>query len=363
MSEAEDNSTELPEGAPETEEAQSAQETAGEENAAASDSAEPVLNEDEVAALINGVENGDVEVHSATGPRYATVKSFDVPKRSRISTRSLPKLDALNERLADRLRIRSEELLTIELGIEAVPTSMARFGELIEHETSSLAAIEFSAEPLAGRGALTIDSDLVGRLVDLFFGGSQNETSDAASDILTPGILRVIEVFSKLVLDALQATWEPLFAFEAKSVTTESNLSLLNIADESDSVVRSRFDFDIDGQVGALEILLPEKMIEGLMPVLRGNHREPNPAQDQLWADCLQGAMPGVVVNLSTTTGHAQMSLGDLICLEPGDIITISDPTNATVLANSVSLMSGRFGVHAGQNAVATQAWLSENTD
>ena len=324
---------------------------------------DPVLSEDEVEALVSGVENGDVEVQSGTGPRYAKVAEFEVPRRSRISTRSLPKLEVLNSRLADRLQIRSSEFLAVEIGVESAETYSARFGDLVDGSQSSLAAIEFSAEPLRGRGALTIDSDVVGRLVDLFFGGGLNDVSAAVDEGLTPGTLRVIEVYAKLALDALQATWEPLFAFEAKSVTTESNLSLLSIADETDMVVRSRFDIEIDGQSGALEILLPEKMISELLPILRGNHREPDPEQDQHWSECIQSAMPGVVVNLSSTLGHAEMSLGELICLKPGDVITISNPTNATILANNVSLMSARFGVHAGRNAVAAETWLTENTN
>ncbi len=326
-------------------------------------SADPVLSEDEVQALVSGVENGDVEVHAAGGPKYAKVTDFRMPRRSRISTRSLPKLEVLNSRLADRLQIRSTELLAVEIGAESSDTYSARFGDLVDAGAPSLAAIEFSAEPLQGRGALTIDSDVVSRLVDLFFGGGLNDVSESVDEGLTPGTLRVIEVYAKLALDALQATWEPLFAFEAKSVTTESNLSLLSIADETDMVVRSRFELEVDGQSGALEILLPEKMLGELLPVLRGNHRDPNPEQDQKWSDTLQSAMPDVVVNLSSTLGHAEMSLGELICLKPGDIVTISNPTQATILANNVSLMSGRFGVHAGRNAVAAEAWLAETTN
>ena len=41
---------------------------------------ENVLTDDEVDALLDGVESGEVEVQSAQGPRYASVTPFELPR-------------------------------------------------------------------------------------------------------------------------------------------------------------------------------------------------------------------------------------------------------------------------------------------
>ena len=51
-------------------------ETNSQQNAPENESTGAVLSEDEVNALVSGVESGEIEVHSAAGPRYAVVRGF-----------------------------------------------------------------------------------------------------------------------------------------------------------------------------------------------------------------------------------------------------------------------------------------------
>jgi flagellar motor switch protein FliM len=50
--------------------------------------------------------------------------------------------------------------------------------------------------------------------------------------------------------------------------------------------------------------------------------------------------------------GHAQISLGELVRLVPGDIIPIDAPEQVLLLAGDVPLYRGKFGVSQGRNAL-----------
>jgi len=319
----------------------------------------PVLSEDEVSALLSGVESGAIEVHSAEGPRYATVTAFEIPRRSRIATRSLPKLELLNGRFAERLSGRTQQVLDTEIDIRCISIRSLAFGDVVENDTAPGIAVEFGAAPLPGSGALTIDSELVSRLVELFFGGSGNEPRPASHDGFTPGIVRVVDAYARIVFEALKTTWASFHPIDPKPSRIESGINLLSIADEADAVVQAVFEFSFGDCDGALSMLLPEQMLASLMPRLRGETRRADPGIDQRWAAALREGLPGVSVRLSTRVGQATMSLRDLICLEPGDIIGIDSPTEATILANDVGLLRGRYGVHGGRNAVAATGWIS----
>ncbi len=58
-----------------------------------------VLSDEEKDALLEGVEKGEVEVQSATGPTYATVQPYVVSPRNHIVTNSFPRLQSMNRKL------------------------------------------------------------------------------------------------------------------------------------------------------------------------------------------------------------------------------------------------------------------------
>ena len=321
-----------------------------------------VLTKDEVGALLTGVESGEIEVQSADGPRFAVVKPHDIPRRSRIATKSLPKLELLNDNLAERLKQRTQKLLNCELGVTCRSTGSIMFADVWDSDSDALVAVEFSASPFTGRGAIVIDANLINQLVELFFGGGGNEKKEEPHGDFTPGVMRVVHAYADIVLTSLRETWEPIQLIEPEQQKTESSTSLLTIADETDSIVQSIFDFSFAEHDGTLEFLMPSVMLETLLPIFKGDNREPNPARDKYWEETFRDVVTDVTVDLSTTIGQATMTLSELICLEPGDIINIENPTKATVHAQNVRLIEGRFGVHGGKNAIEASHWFADDT-
>lgn len=319
---------------------------------------EQVLTDDEVDALLDGVESGEVEVQSAKGPHYASVTPYEIPRRSRIASKSFPRLELLNEKFAERLRKRTQQLLHCELGVNCSETANSLFGDICGQHVDVLVAVEFAAPPLTGHGAIVFGAELVHQLVELFFGGAGSEPKEPGLGGFTLGELRVTRAYSNIVLATLKEIWEPIQAIDPEQLKTESSISLLNIADDTDPVIKSTFDFSFAEHDGALHLLLPNAMVETLVPLFKGTDRKEDPAQDEMWADTIRSGLTDISVSLSTNVGHATMTLGELICLEPGDIINIDSPRIATIFAQNVPLLEGRFGVHGGRNAVEATQWL-----
>lgn len=322
---------------------------------------EKVLTDDEVGALLDGVESGEVEVQSADGVRYASVALYEMPRRSHIESRSFPKLALLNEKFANKLKKRTQQLLHCDLGLHCRETVGTIFGDICTRHPDVLIAIEFTAPPLSGRGAIVFGSELVHQLVELFFGGAGSEPKAPGLGGFTLGELRVIHTYSNIVLATLKDTWESILAIEPEQFKTESSLNLLNIAEETDQIIKSTFDYSFEEHDGALHVLLPTAMVETLLPVFKGTDRKEDPGQDKMWADTIRTGLADININLSTNVGHATMTLGELICLEPGDIIHIDSPRIATIYAQNVPLLEGRFGLHEGCNAVEASHWLGES--
>jgi len=108
--------------------------------------------------------------------------------------------------------------------------------------------------------------------------------------------------------------------------------------------------------------LLPVNVIRPLIPVLDGQKRERDAAEDARWDKAIRTQLLDADVRLNATVGAARLRLGELIAIQPGNVINITNPRNATVLAGDVPVIAGTFGIHAGQNAIETKVWIDPNS-
>src|SRR5215510_13465998 len=90
-------------------------------------SGQEVLNQDEIDALLNGVDAGAVSTEPPLEPGEA--RSYDFSSEMRIVRGRMPTLEMVNERFARQLRVSLYNLLrrTVELSVGQV--SMKKFSE------------------------------------------------------------------------------------------------------------------------------------------------------------------------------------------------------------------------------------------
>lgn len=321
-----------------------------------------VLTDDEKDALLEGVAAGAVEVQSADGPQNASVLPFEIGPRCRIVSDSFPRLQLLNQQFANQLQDYSESLLQSKVAITTTSTSLRSYNDFCEQNTGPSITIVFNAIPLSGNGLLVLDPRMVGNLVESFFGGSGNEPSALGSENASSGELSVSNLFTKIVLRTIREVWESVFKIEPEAVKIEPNMDMLDIAGDSGLVIVSEFDVSFTEAQGMFRILLPLDMIEPIVPIFEGQKGERDEAQDARWEKEIRACLADAVINVTSDVGRARMSLGDLINLAPGDVIPITSPTAATIFAHLIPIMHGRFGVHAGRNAIEATGWITTNT-
>ncbi len=319
-----------------------------------------LLSEDEVGALLDGMESGQVEICSAQGPKYAVVSKFNVPQRSRLQSKRLPNLDKILERFAERLRVHTAQTLKRAVNISHREAAEMQFEAVRECRIEPIFAVEFSAAPLQGRGALLIEPELIGHILEGYFGGVAGASVIGKTSGFTYGEQRVASNFANVALGILSDLWQSLGEISPQITKLESSAHLLDIADDAAKVVLSGFDFSFPELDTACHLILPCDMLAAQMPYFRGNDRDEDAQRDRYWGETIRAGLHDIAIGLSATVGDTTMSLGELICLKPGDVVTIDNPQNAIIRAQGVPLVQARFGVHAGKNAVEAVAWLED---
>jgi flagellar motor switch protein FliM len=325
---------------------------------------EQILTEDEKNALLDGVTSGAVTVQTGAGAKYAAVRSFDIEARSRIVSNSYPRLQSINQRFAERLTGQAESLLQSDLDIRPVEAGLRSYAEISAGISGPVAAVVFSAAPLAGHALVVLRPELVSQLVEVFFGGPGDAAASGnENNTFSAGELSVSNLFCNLILATVQDAWQPLVSFAPVRLRTETSLDHVEPEGDDDAVIDTAFEVSMSGEQsdrrGRFHILWPRDMVAPLLPAFDGRRRERDPATDARWEQSIRRRLADAPMKLTTRVGFARLALGDVIALAPGDVIPIGSPKSATVLANDVPVINGRFGIFGGRNAVEAGDWLT----
>lgn len=319
---------------------------------------EPVLTEEEKGALLEGMATGQVEVASRSGLQYAEVHAFEIGPRSRIVSKSYPRLQVVNHQSATRLAKLVEQMLNTETEIVSAGLDTCTYNEFLERHSGLSLIVEFNAPPLEGPALVYTGAPLIGHLVETFYGGNGNESSHEANTFFTDGEVNVAVLFVNAVFSAMQEVWAPIAEIVPEQTSLHQGSDVIDGIDSSDAVIACDFDITIAERQEQFCIVLPVATIAPLIPVFEGQKRERDAAEDARWERSLRARVVDSVVSIASVVSGAPMKLGDVAQLAPGDVIDISNPQRARLRASDVAVVEGRFGVHDGRYALETTHWL-----
>jgi len=201
-----------------------------------------VLTEDEKNALLDGVQSGEIEVHSSRGPTYASVAPFEIGPRSRIVKDSYPRLQLLNQQVADKLGKSTEQLLQCEIRVTPRDILVRSYGEFCGQLAGPSVVTIFEAPPLDGSALIVMEPGMVRHLVDTFFGGTGDDAEAATNEVFTPGELSVSKLFANIVLSTIKEIWAPLSEISPERVESEVTIDVVDVVAESDPVLCTEFE-------------------------------------------------------------------------------------------------------------------------
>ena len=133
-------------------------------------SANDVLSQDEIDALLHGVDSGAVDTEPEAAPGEA--RQYDFTNQVRIVRGRMPTLEMINERFARLFRTSLFNMLRRAPEVAVAPVKMLKFSEYVHglHVPTSLNLVRIL--PLRGTGLVVLDPKFVFAVVDNFFGGN-----------------------------------------------------------------------------------------------------------------------------------------------------------------------------------------------
>jgi flagellar motor switch protein FliM len=311
-----------------------------------------ILNQDEIDALIHGVDQGAVNTDPV--PVAGEVKSYDFQSQMRIVRGRMPTLEMINERFARLFRQNLYALLRRSPEVSVNPIEMKKFSEYVHtlHVPTSLNIVRI--HPLRGNALFLLEPRLVFSIVDNFFGGKGRHSKIEGRDF-TATENRIIQMVLKTAFVDFAEAWSHVLKIEVEYIQSELNPAFANIVSPSEVVVVTSFHVELDGGGGDVHVTLPYSMIEPLREQLDSGMQSDRIEQDERWAISMKEEIDDAEVEVSTVLGRSQLSLAQLLNLRPGDVVPCDFTGKVTVCAESVPIFRGSLGISRGPHAVKVE--------
>lgn len=318
-----------------------------------------LLSQDEIDALLHGVDDGDIETEADLEP--GTVKNYDLTSQDRIVRGRMPTLEMINERFARYTRISMFNMLRRTADVSVGGIQIQKFGEYVHtlYVPTSLNMVKF--RPLRGTALIILDAKLVFKLVDNFFGGDGRHAKIEGREF-TPTELRVVQMVLNQAFVDLTEAWKAIMPINFEYVHSEVNPSLANIVSPSEVVVVSTFHVELDGGGGELHITMPYSMIEPIREVLDAGLQSDSDEQDERWVKALREDVLAAKVELECDVVRREITLRDIVDLKEGDVIPIEFPDFHVLTANGVPMFRTQLGQHRGNLALKIKEFFDRSS-
>ena len=312
-------------------------------------SVQDLLSQDEIDALLHGVDEGAIEEEDDDNPDGP--KDYDLASQDRIIRGRMPTLEMINERFARYTRISMFNLLRRTADVSVGGVQIIKFGEYVHslYVPTSLNMVRI--RPLRGTALIILDAKLVFKLVDNFFGGDGRHAKIEGREF-TPTELRVVQMVLTQVFVDMEEAWGAVFKVAFEYVNSEVNPALANIVSPSEVVVVSSFHIELDGGGGDLHLTIPYSMIEPIRALLDSGVTSDVDDQDDRWAKSMRKDLMQVDLPINATVAEKEMSLKELMELKAGDIVPVELKERVVVLANGVPCHIGKMGESNGFLAI-----------
>jgi len=320
-----------------------------------------LLSQDEIDALLHGVDDGDVETEEEDEGGSDGVRSYDFNSQERIVRGRMPTLEMVNERLARLFRISLFNFLRRSAEISIAGIQVQKFSEYIQslYVPTNLNIVRFS--PLRGRALIVMEPRLVFTAVDNFFGGGGQFYNKVEGREFTPTEMRIIRLIINLLFDDLKEAWKPVMALDFEYMNSEVNPQFANIVSPAEIVIISTIHVELEGGGGDINIAMPYAMIEPIRDLLDAVTSDRGEV-DGAWQDNLRKEVLRSEVPVNSLLVEKNMSIQQVMNFKKGDVIPFDMPEAVVVKAEKIPIFRGKIGLSDGNYAVQVTEKITQDS-
>ncbi len=310
-----------------------------------------LLSQDEIDALLHGVDDGEVETE-AEEEVVGEVRSYDFTNQERIVRGRMPTLEMVNERFARYFRVSLFNFLRRSAEISISGIQVQKFSEYVQSlfVPTNLNIVRFA--PLRGRALIVMEPRLVFTAVDNFFGGGGQFYNKVEGREFTPTEMRIIRLIIDMIFKDMAEAWKPVMEINFEYMNSEVNPQFANIVSPSEIVVVSTIHVELEGGGGDIHIAMPYSMIEPIRDLLDAGISSDRGEVDGRWQSSLQNEILRTEIVLNSLLLEKKLKISEVMAFKPGDVIPVEMPDEVILSAEGIPICRGNIGLSDGNYAI-----------
>lgn len=306
------------------------------------------LSGEEISALMSEPREREPRGSGSSGP----ARPFTFGSEAARPMAALPAIDRLNERMIRPLRSLIEPFSKSKPKVHAEPTLVRSFADWQAEQNEFTSLSLYAFKPMKGTILIRIEPDFVSRLVDTFYGGTGIATNRRSREFTGTEeslLARLAEAF----VGALGDAWSEVMPVRPVLRSRETNVGFAGLAKADEPVAVSRFLITPwPGQAFAIEILYPVAGLRSVEHQLAIKSPDETSARSSEWREQLREALDEIRIDARTVLARPELSLSELMQLQPGDVIPVSLPALVPLLVAGRRIAVGAVGEHDGRAAL-----------
>lgn len=319
-----------------------------------------ILSEEEISALMQGLEEGSIDLDAieqdipAAAKEEKKVSAFFFGQKTAIRVGALPGLDLINEHLASQLSFKLSQKVGREVHIQPKATTNQIFGRFLHALDPPIFINVLRVEPSQSMSLISIDGDVMYHILEGFFGGEGN--SERPFRNFSPFEMKVIDRIMDVTREQIELSWKKLdSSFRLILTRWENQPQFAAVMPLDETVFLITFAVEVGDAEGTLTVCYPAVILELFKQQLKVGFQQKDQVEgSSAWMDALHQQLGKVSLKVDPVVSRETMTVQEMFNLAVGDVIHLSHDLSdeMEVEVEGVVKYRGTAGVVDGKQAI-----------
>jgi len=325
-----------------------------------------VLSQNEIDELLQALSTGEVDVKEFKDENAdKKVKKYDFRRPDKFAKDQLRTLQIIHENFSRHLNTFISGYLRTLTSIEVLSVEQLTYYEFSNSisDPAVLGIIDFS--PLNGQIIMDISTDIAFSMIERVLGGNGRLLKEIRSftEIEITLLKRILVKMNKLLMES----WENIITLNPSLEKIETNSQFAQIVSPNETIALVTLSIKIGEVEGLLNICIPHFVLEPIIEKLNTklwfstNNKEVTSEEK----DAIRLGLEKTIVNIKAVVGSADITVGDFLNLQPGDVIQLDTKIHEDikVIIGNHRKFFAKPGVKKKKVAVKITSFIEEGDD
>ncbi len=314
-----------------------------------------VLSQNEIDALLNALSSGEVDVKEIKIDRSEKkIRKYDFRNPQKIAKDQLRTLEIIHDNFSRLLQTFLSGYLRASVKISVLTVDQYAYSEFTNaiSNPAFLSIVDF--EPLSGQVIMDISTNTAFAIIDRLLGGDGEKLVDIRS--FTEIEITLLKNLMKRIIGLMAQAWENVIILTPSLEKIETNSQFAQIISPNETIALVTMNLAIGNVEGLINICIPHLVIEPILEKLSTKLWFSTTKKEATEVDkeLLHRRIKNTYVSLNANLSSTQITIGDLINLQKGDVIMLDSSANDEVVINVGTQLKfyGRPGLNKNKVAI-----------